>query len=300
MGLTYRKLNRRRYIMESQRIERLRIEYMAQIAQYRRLGRNIVYLDETWFDTHDIKTHGLSDDSSKCVLRVPASRGKRVIILHVGGSNGWVQNGLLVSAKNIKNCNADYHEDMSSSLFEEWFQKQLLPNIPRDTVVVMDNAPSHSRLAVKIPNTSTRKGDTINFLSANNIEIPPDAKTKPQLLELVRAQNVSKKYVVDEMAKSYNCVVLRLPPYFCIFNPIELIWSDLKRGIRKFNNNPESSPAVIDIIRKQVDSITTEKWQNCIKHVANVELSYQTIPNVNIVINVNNPDSESSSSDSDN
>jgi hypothetical protein len=85
-----------------------------------------------------------------------------VIILHVGGNNGWAKNGLLISAKAIKNCNADYHEDMVAVLFEKWMENQLFPNMAPGTVIVMDNAPSHSRLAEKIPNSSTRKADIIN------------------------------------------------------------------------------------------------------------------------------------------
>lgn len=30
-------------------------------------------------------------------------------------------------------------------------------------------------------------------------------------------------YVIDELAKSYNYTVLRLPPYHCELNPIEVI-----------------------------------------------------------------------------
>jgi hypothetical protein len=165
MGFTFKKLNRHRYIMESRRIVRWRTEYLAKIGEYRRLGRNIVYLDKTWFDTHDIKNKGLSDGSSKCVLKA------RVIILHVGGNNGWVKNGLLISAKAINNCNADYHEDMAAVLFEKWMENQLFPNMAPGTVIVMDNAPSHSRLAEKIPNSSTRIADIINFLHSKNINI---------------------------------------------------------------------------------------------------------------------------------
>jgi hypothetical protein len=128
-----------------------------------------------------MKSRGLSDGSLKCMMKTPASRGKRVIILHVGVENGWVKNGLLISAKNIKNCNADYHEDITGAVFEEWCEKQLFPNIPPGTVIVMDNAPSHSRLEEKIPSTSTRKADIISFLQKNKIPILPEAKTKNQL-----------------------------------------------------------------------------------------------------------------------
>ena len=39
----------------------------------------------------------------------------------------------------------DYHGEMSSATFEEWWNEKLLPNIPSNSLIVMDNAPYHSR-----------------------------------------------------------------------------------------------------------------------------------------------------------
>lgn len=46
--------------------------------------KNIYYLDETWYDTHDIVKMGWSDNADECNLKVPASRGRRLIIVHCG------------------------------------------------------------------------------------------------------------------------------------------------------------------------------------------------------------------------
>jgi hypothetical protein len=48
----------------------------------------VVYLDETWFDTHEVLSKGWVDDSGKCQLNVPPARRKRVIILHTGNEDG--------------------------------------------------------------------------------------------------------------------------------------------------------------------------------------------------------------------
>lgn len=40
------------------------------------------------------------------------------------------------------------------------------------------------------------------------------------------------RYVVDETAKQYGHEVLRLPPYHCVLNPIELLWGCQKAMIR--------------------------------------------------------------------
>ncbi|KAJ3656116.1 hypothetical protein Zmor_015214 [Zophobas morio] len=264
--------------MESERIVRWSIEYLNKIAEFREDHKNIVYLDETWFDTHDIKIKGVSGGSRKCVMNVPSRRGKRVIILHAGGANGWLKNGLLISVKNSKDSNADYHENMSAALFEEWMQHQLFPNLPEGSIIVMDNAPSHSRLAEKIPNSSTRKADIVSFIRNKNIDIPESAKTRKDLLGIVSKYNFSKTYAVEELAKSHGFQILRLPPYFCIFNPIELIWSQLKRKVRKCNDHPESSPKVVELIRAKVETISPEVWRNCINHVESIEQTFRTTP----------------------
>ena len=36
------------------------------------------------------------------------------------------------------------------------------------------------------------------------------------------------KYVVDELALKRGITVLRLPPYHCELNPIELVWAQVK------------------------------------------------------------------------
>ena len=52
--------------------------------------------------------------------------------------------------------------------------------------------------------------------------------------------------------------MVRFPPYHCIFNPIELIWSQMKNNIRRNNVTPKFSSATIDIIKEEAVKITAE------------------------------------------
>lgn len=225
--------------MQSPRLIQLRDKYLNEIQIKRSQGKHIIYLDETWYDTHDTLKKGYRDESGKCVTNAPCSRGKRLIILHAGSENGWIPGGLLISSKSMKNSSADYHEDMDSKLFENWFRDQLLPNIPENSVIVMDNASYHSRQLEKIPRKGTRKAEIIDFLVKRGISYPEKSTVK-QLLEIVsKNENLFKKvYAVDEMAQKAGHEVCRLPPYYCIFNPIELMWSYLKKTIRRENITP--------------------------------------------------------------
>ncbi|KAI4461517.1 thap domain [Holotrichia oblita] len=118
--------------------------------------------NETWYDTHDTICKGWVDNSATCQLDAPVSRGKRIIILHAGSEKGWIAQ-LLLSAKNVKCSSLDYHEDMTSSLFEEWFCNTLLPNLPESSVIVMDNASYHSRQQNKVPTKCNNKKDIKEF-----------------------------------------------------------------------------------------------------------------------------------------
>lgn len=144
MDFKYKKYERRSFVMESSRIRIWRYKYLQKITKARESGKDIIYLDETWYDSHDGVRKGWTDDSKNCIADTPASRGKRLIILHAGSHKGWVDNCLLVSCKDLKKCNADYHEDMTADLFEGWFQRQLMPALTGPAVIVMDNASYHS------------------------------------------------------------------------------------------------------------------------------------------------------------
>lgn len=298
-GFKHKKIDNRMVIMESQRIVELRQEYLRKIKEYRETNREIVYLDETWFDTHDIVKYGWVDNTKNCSLNTPCSRGKRVIILHAGSENGFVPNALLLSAKNITQSSADYHEDMTAVLFEKWFTEQLLPNIPPNSVIVMDNASYHSRILNKIPNNNTKKEDILKFMRSKNMEIPEKVPVKKELLKSIKEHNFKNEYVIDDICKTHGHILARLPPYYCIFNPIELIWGTIKKRLRKRNQSPTLSAAVLENIRQVINELSnSDIWKKCVIHVIEQENKYSVLPPVApIIIQLGN---ESSSEDSDN
>lgn len=182
IGFKYKIYNRRSFVMESRRIQILRLQFLDKIKEYRNEGRNIVYLDETWFDTHDVVKKGWTDGTKRCTSNLPPSRGKRLLILHAGSANGWVKNCLLLSSKCIKSASADYHQDMNAELFETWVQTQLIPNLPENSVIVMDNASYHSRQIFRMPSMAMKKEDILKFMEERSIEFPKPPPKKAILL----------------------------------------------------------------------------------------------------------------------
>jgi transposase len=72
-------------------------------------------------------------------------------------------------------------------------------------------------------------------MEANNLKIPTGKATKADLLKIIADSEVNKekKYYVDTIAQQNGHVVLRLPPYYCVLNPIELVWSQFKAWRKK-------------------------------------------------------------------
>lgn len=298
LGFKYGKLDERRSVMESPRLLLLREKFISEIRLRRSAGKSVIYLDETWFDTHDTLKKGYTDSSSNCTTKTPCSRGKRLIILHAGCEQGWIQGALLISSKHLKNSSADYHEDMDSELFEKWFSDQLLPNIPGNSVIVMDNASYHSRQAEKVPNTNTRKRDIISFLRIHNISVPENTTIK-NLLKIVKSNNFEKTYVIDKLAKEAGHEIIRLPPYYCILNPIELMWSHIKQTVRKSNVTPTIGENVIQCVRNAVNSTNPIFWKNACEHVMKVENQFSRDQFRPFIINTfEDTDTEECTSDS--
>lgn len=198
-------------------------------------------------------------------LRSPSGKGKRLIIAHIGSSTGFVDGGLLCF---ISGKTGDYHEDMNADVYEKWF-KDILIRLEPNSVIVLDNASYHSRKQNKAPSTSTRKDEIKKWLRSNAISFEDDM-VKAELLEIVKRYKAKyETYVVDEMAQNAGHRVLRLPPYHCDLNPIELVWAQVK-GFVANQNKSFKMAEIRDLLTTALIRIDSEKWHRCVQHVEQV------------------------------
>ena len=114
-----------------------------------------MYLDETWLKAHYISERCWIDYGGKGGLRVPSGKGERFIILHAGWKEGWISNADLVFRG--KKGTGDYHQEMNTANFMEWFRERLIPNLPATSVIVLDNAKYHNSVVEKILTKSSTK-----------------------------------------------------------------------------------------------------------------------------------------------
>lgn len=116
-------------------------------------------------------------------LAAPSSKGPRLILVHAGSSATGFVEGAADYFRAKKGGSADYHSEMDGRYFEKWFTDKLLPNIPPNSIIVMDNAPYDSVALEKAPTKSTRKADIQLWLTKKGVPWSEDM-VRAELLEL--------------------------------------------------------------------------------------------------------------------
>lgn len=287
IGFAFKNVEKNECLMETEIIRKWRYEYLENIQQYRQENRPIIYLDETWYDTHDIIKKGWSDQSGKCKINIPISKG--IMTLNAGGENGFVQGALYLGCKNLKDASADYYLDTNAEVFEKWFEGMLLPRLEPNSIIVMDNASYNSVQLNKVPNAESNAKTIKEFLIKEDMYFE-DSYTKKELLEVLGTKTFTKKYKIDTLASEYGHTILRLPPSHCIFNPFEIIWGQLKERIRCRNTARKFSDKMLVHIKQEVANTSVESWKNSVCHVVDIENYYRANHVNNLIIEVNEGD----------
>lgn len=261
LGFKYKKMNKRKVLVEKPSVALSRCRFLRKIHNVDL--KKTIFLDETWLNANESKDYGWTDDTVKGTLETPLGKGKRLIICHAGGQGGWIKAPPLVFESKKT---GDYHEDMNSTVFENWFFKTLIPVIPRGSTIVMDNAPYHSRVKDKAPTSSSTKGSMMKWLEDRGIPFTKDLR-KPEVYQLVRLHKPPMPtYEIDDKATKLGFSVIRLPPYHCHYNPIEMVWSTLKRHVRERNTTFKIQD-VKDLFLEAVHMVKPEHWMKYVDHV---------------------------------
>jgi hypothetical protein len=96
--------------------------------------------------------------------------------------------------------------------------------------------------------------------------------SKKELWDII--QSVKKSYVTDELIRANGHIILRIPPYNCQYNPIELAmaWGFLKSFYNK--HIPFCAEAkgrrVKQMWQKAIDHFTPEMWHNSVCHCEDI------------------------------
>ncbi|XP_042893704.1 uncharacterized protein LOC122267665 [Penaeus japonicus] len=294
LGFRYKRIDGGRYILlERSDVAAARNKYLRAISGNRksRRPRPEIYLDETWINENECLTRGLKVNGFSGP-KLKKKKGARYFIMHAGGEDGFVPGALFFQSK------TDTEYVINHTRFQTWFERQLLPNIPAHSLIVMDNAWYHSKILNKAPASNSNKCEIIQWLTEHNIAHDP-THTKFELLHLANCHRNKQVYEIDEVALNAGHEVLRLPLYHCQFNPMEFIWTQVKNDVKK-NIAKDSQTLYMfhELTKDAIDRITAEDWKKALQYTRQVEqelirkeeaFDYQT---ENFVINDDSSDSD--------
>lgn len=100
---------------------------------------------------------------------------------------------------------------------------------------------------------------------------------KPELYELVKLHKTkNEKYCLDELLKKHGHHVLRLPPYHPDLNPIEMVWSAVKRYVAS-HNTTFSFKDVEKLTTDKINSMNEKDWKPYCEKVKNIEKEYEKL-----------------------
>lgn len=308
LGFRYCKRSSSAHLIECPNIIRRRRKYLHQIKKYRQQKRSIYYTDETWVSAGHTKSQvwaHTTTGASEAKRSGPgpknlAAKGERLIITHCGSESGFVDGAAEVFR--AKRHTGRIHREIDGPHYVKWFTERLLPNLAPNSVIVMDDAPYHSLETERVPEMATRKKDVQDWLSAKGISWSKGL-VKAELLKLVSTVNdEDSHYLIDLIAAQFGHTVLRLPPYHCHLNPIELIWSQVK-GYVASENKTFKIDDLEPLVTQALARVTPEKWAHCCGHVIVEEDKMMKVDNLiddvvdSVVINVGKNDTSSTDSD---
>lgn len=281
MGFQFIKRGKNSLLIDRDDIVAWRHRYLRTIKQHRQNNRNIVYTDETWANAGitnskswvDTSIKSSSDARRKCLTtgnHMPSGKGGRVILVHAGTENGFVPGADLIY---YGKKNGDYHDEMDGKMYQQYFTDKLLPNIPPNSVIVMDNASVHSVKSEKIPTKSCTKAVIQAWLTSKNVNWE-ESMNKMELMEIVDSiRGRYDKFVIEEIAKSAGHEILRLPPYHCELNPIEEVWSQVKRYVAQENSTFKIQD-VQKLMAEGISKVTPEQWKNYTADIIKIEQQF--------------------------
>lgn len=274
LDFVFKKGLRCNILTESEELLIWRHNYIHDIRKYREEGRSIYYIDEMCLNVGDCINQLRID---KTVLTIqdafnkgqstkaknPTGEGQRLVVLHIGSDEGFLDGGLLCFSPKKKTSNE--HDEITGDAFHEWFEP-IISRLNPNSVIVMDNAPCHLIKSENIPTSQSKKDEILTWLSSKAIHIDKPM-LKAQLL--VKVRELKSRYnslIVDNMARAYGHTVLRLPPYHNEFNPIELAWAKVKEYVKQYNTTHKIDD-VRTLLNTAIQRVTNENWKNFIQHV---------------------------------
>ena len=222
-----------------------------------------VYLDESYVNKNNSNDFIWYSGDDFPLVQKPTGKGERLIIINAITKDGWVPGAKLVFKSTRRT--GDYHGQMNWDLFLKWFTEKLMPNIPKNSLIVMDNAAYHNILSkYSAPTPACSKVKILDWLEQNKVFCGQDC-LKSELIELLKKLAPEPTYAIDEIARDNGHEILRTPPYHPELQPIETCWGIVKNHIAR--NCDFTMKNLIEQLDKGFEKVSD---QTCAKIIAKV------------------------------
>jgi len=272
-GFEFGKGTRSQHLKEKDHVIAARQRYLRKMRNNRRQGsdantiRPEIYLDESYVNkNHSNDFIWYSGEDGPWVQK-PTGKGERLIIINAITKSGWVPGAKLIFKSTKKT--GDYHGQMNLELFRKWFLEKLLPNIPENSLIIMDNAPYHNTYSEhSAPTPLCSKKKIMEWLVQNKIYCRDDC-LKPELVEVLKKVVPEPVFAMDEIAKSHGHEVIRTPPYHPELQPIETCWGVVKNHIAR--NSDFTMNNLIEQLDAGFEKVTATTCAKIIAKVRKIE-----------------------------
>jgi len=270
-GYEFGKGTRSQHLKEKDYVIVARQRYLRAMRENRNKGggivKNEIYLDESYVNKNHSNDYIWYSGEDGPWVQKPTGQGERLIIMNAISNDGWIKGAKLVFKSTRKT--GDYHGQMNWDIFEKWFVEMLLPNIPKDSIIIMDNASYHNKLSeISPPTFLSAKNKILKWFDENKIIYKKDL-LKPELVEILNKQSLQPIYKIDEIAEKHGHKILRTPPYHPELQPIEICWGVVKNHVAR---NCDFS---MKNLEKQLDAgfkkVTKNTCMKIIRKIRNVE-----------------------------
>ena len=229
-GFTFGAGRRRNSLKEKDYVIHARRAYLREIRSDRAVDgswvRPEVYLDETYINKNHSQRQTWYQEEDGPRVNKPSGVRPRLIIVNAITHVGWVEGAQLVFE--AKKRTGDYHGQMNWENFSNWFEKQLLPNIPARSLIMPDNARYHNVLAGdRFPRSSSTKSALRDWLTLNKHPWRDDM-LKSELYDECAKHAPVPEFKLDYSAVAKGHKIIRTPQYRPELQPIEACWAVVK------------------------------------------------------------------------
>lgn len=152
------------------------IQFQHRIQAYERCNLPVVYLDESGFELSAPRTHGYQQKGKRCYDQHDWHCRRRINAIGASIDHEFITVSLFENAVN-------------TDVFYAWITQDLLPKLPENCVIVMDNASFHKR--GDIEEAIENHGCFIEWLPTYSPEFNPIEKKWAQ------AKSIRRKYRCD-------------------------------------------------------------------------------------------------------